>query len=144
MTTKGHCLCGAVSYAFEGAPTWTCYCHCESCRRNCAAPVTAFLGLYATQFRWTGAQPASYESTPGIRRLFCSTCGTPMAFDADHYPGDVHLYIATLENPSTIAPTEHVHFEERLPWFSTDDDMSRVDGSSETHTELRKNHKIQD
>ena len=70
-TVSGRCLCGAVTYSFEGAPRWQAYCHCESCRRTCSAPVTAFFGVDRGAFRWTGAQPAVYASSPGVRRLFC-------------------------------------------------------------------------
>ncbi|SLN72880.1 Glutathione-dependent formaldehyde-activating enzyme [Roseovarius albus] len=144
MTTKGRCLCGAVSFAFDGAPSWTCYCHCESCRRNCSAPVTAYLGVERTQFRWSSAPPTIYESSPGTRRLFCSTCGTPMAFEAERYPDEVHLYIASLEDPAAVHPTKHVHFEEHLPWMDIHDTLPRSAGSNAPHQEKHKNHENQD
>ncbi len=128
MSQTGHCLCGNTTFEFDGDPTWACYCHCDSCRRNCSAPVTAFLGLPEKRFRWTGQEPATYESTPSVRRRFCSTCGTPMAFEADHYPGEIHLYIASLDDPHAISPQMHVHHEERLSWFETDDDLKRISG----------------
>ena len=45
MTTNGRCLCGKTSWAFEGEVSWCCYCHCDDCRRNCGAPVVAWLGV---------------------------------------------------------------------------------------------------
>ncbi|QYX55803.1 GFA family protein [Roseovarius sp. SCSIO 43702] len=128
MPTTGHCLCGSVTYSFEGQPGWTGYCHCESCRRNCSAPVTAFLTVAASGFRWTGATPERYASSKGVRRSFCAACGTPMAFEADHYPGEVHLYMASLSDPAAFHPAEHVHHEERLPWFDVADDLPRFEG----------------
>ncbi len=128
MTITGRCLCGAITFTLDAPPDWAGYCHCESCRRNCSAPVTAFLTGPASGFRWTGAIPASYESSQGARRHFCATCGTPMAFEADHYPGEVHLYIASLDDPGAIRPREHVHHEERLPWFEIADDLPRTEG----------------
>lgn len=127
-TTKGRCLCGAVTFAFTGAPGWTGYCHCESCRRNCSAPVTAFTTVAAARFRWTGDAPATYASSPGTRRRFCAACGTPMAFEADHYPGEVHLYLASLDDPAALAPSEHVHHRERLAWLDISDNLPRTDG----------------
>ena len=61
MPTTGHCLCGAVAYEFDGPENWTGYCHCESCRRNCSAPVTAFFAIPDGSWRWTGAAPAIYR-----------------------------------------------------------------------------------
>jgi hypothetical protein len=126
MTTiRGHCLCGDVAFEFEGTPNWVAHCHCESCRRNTSSPVTTFLGVPRAAFRWTGDQPASYESSPGVRRLFCGRCGSPMAFDADKYPDEMHFYVASLEDPEAFPPEVHVHFAEHLSWFDTADALKR-------------------
>ncbi len=130
MTDKsGRCLCGAVTYAYDGAVNWSAYCHCESCRRNTASPVTAFFGVPRDAFRFTGKAPAIYRSSPGVRRLFCADCGTPMAYEADRFPDEIHLYAASLDEPLNYAPQAHVHWAERLPWFDVRDDLPRHPGS---------------
>ncbi len=131
MTKRGHCLCGAVSWEYEGKETWACYCHCDDCRRNCAAPVTAFIGVPLGSFRWTGATAKSYASSPGVQRHFCDTCGTPMAFEAEHYEEEIHLYAASLDKPEDFEPKFHVHYEERLPWLHMNDDLEKYDGSAD-------------
>jgi hypothetical protein len=123
--TRGHCLCGAVRYEFTGAAAWRGHCHCESCRRNCAAPFTTFFGVPRTAFRWTGADPAIYESSPGVRRPFCGTCGTPMAYDAEKDGANIHLYAASLEDSSGFQPDFHVHWAERVPWVELADDLEK-------------------
>ncbi len=128
MTTGGRCLCGAVTYEYDGERSWSAYCHCESCRRNCSAPVTAFFGVDRGRFRWTGAAPAAYQSSPGVRRLFCATCGTPMAYDAERDARNIHLYAASLDDPRAFRPTTHVFIAERLPWFAVADDLPRHEG----------------
>ena len=125
--TSGRCLCGAVTYDYDGPRRWSAYCHCESCRRNCSAPVTAFFGVERGAFRWTGAQPAVFEGRRGVRRLFCGRCGSPMAYDADHDARNIHLYAASLDQPADYAPTLHVFAAERLPWF---DVAVRIAGTS--------------
>lgn len=126
----GRCLCGAVRYSFDGAPSGVDYCHCDSCRRNCSAPVTVFVEVPRTAFRFTGQAPKVYESSPGTRRLFCGTCGSPMAYDADWDTTDIHLYLATLDDPLAYQPTYHVFTAERLAWFDVKDDLPRHAGSS--------------
>ncbi|MEL7025760.1 MAG: GFA family protein [Pseudomonadota bacterium] len=121
----GRCLCGQTRWAFTGSPTWSCYCHCDDCRRNCAAPVVAWLGVNVENFRWTGSKPKVFESSPGVRRHFCDTCGTPMAFEADHYPGGMHLYAATLDDPQDFEPTFHVFCHSQLPWLALHDDLPK-------------------
>jgi len=121
----GHCLCGAVKFEITGPETWACYCHCADCRRQTASPAIAFLGVPLARFAWTGAQPKTYASSPGVTRSFCSACGTPMAFQADRYAGEIHLYAATLSNPQDFTPNFHVHYDDHLPWLKIDDDLPR-------------------
>lgn len=122
---RGHCLCGSISFAYRGEPLWVAYCHCESCRRGTASPVTTFVGVASDGFRWTQGAPTLFESSPGVRRRFCGRCGTPLAYEADRYPGEVHLYAATLDDPEAVRPTGHVHTAERIAWFEVHDDLPR-------------------
>ncbi len=123
--TKGHCLCGATSWEYTGAETWACYCHCDDCRRNCSAPVTAFIGVALDNFKWTGKTPKVYASSKGVERHFCETCSTPMAFQAEHYAGEIHLYAANLENPQDFTPEFHVHYNAKLDWLHIHDDLPK-------------------
>ncbi len=131
MTKRGHCLCGSISWEYDGAETWACYCHCADCRRNCSAPVTAFIGVDLENFRWTGTAPKTYVSSPGVQRHFCDTCGTPMAFQAERYAGEIHLYAASLEYPESFEPKFHVHYAARLPWLHLADDLQKHKGSAD-------------
>jgi hypothetical protein len=124
-TTRGRCLCGEVAYEFDGAENWRAYCHCESCRRNTSSPVTAFFGVPRSAFRFTGSAPAVYASSPGVRRLFCGRCGSPMAYETDRRPDEIDLYAVSLEDPERYRPEAHVHVAERLSWFDVRDDLPR-------------------
>ncbi|HIP78383.1 MAG TPA: GFA family protein [Kiloniellaceae bacterium] len=126
---RGHCLCGAVSYEYDGPENWRGHCHCESCRRTTASPFTTFFGVDRTACRFTGAEPAVYHSSPGVRRLFCPTCGTPIAYESDRWPEETHFYAATLEDSRDFAPEFHVFWSERLPWVHLHDDLPKNDGS---------------
>lgn len=123
--TRGHCLCGDVTYEFEGDANWRGYCHCESCRRSTSSPVTAFFGVNRSVFRFTGSPPAVYPSSPGVRRLFCRRCGSPMAYETDRRPDEIDLHAATLDDPETYRPEAHVHVAERLSWFDLHDTLPR-------------------
>ena len=124
----GHCLCGAVTWVARGAPKWCCYCHCESCRRNCAAPVTAFFGIANENFHWTGDTPQTYRRAD-VTRHFCGTCGSPMAYEAGRFPGEIHLYLAHLDDPEALQPAFHVHHDEALSWHKVKDSLPRYPGS---------------
>jgi len=139
MSTQGHCLCGKTGWEFQGEIAWACYCHCDDCRRNCAAPIVAWLGVPVKNFQWLGMVPKSYESCKGVRRHFCENCGTPMGFEADHYAGDMHLYAASLEDPKIFKPTFHVNYESKLPWLEMSDSHRKYNGTlfhvPEDHTD---------
>lgn len=113
---SGHCLCGSVRFTFDSPPNWQAHCHCESCRRNCSAPFTSYFGIDHGQWRWTGETPAVYVSSHGVKRHFCATCGTQMAYEGQRWPHEIHFYAASLENPAEFEPTLHVNWNEHLPW----------------------------
>ena len=129
MTTCGRCLCGQTEWVFEGEISWACYCHCDDCRRNCAAPVVAWLGVPKRNFRWTGEPPRTFESSKGVRRHFCQTCGSPVGFEAEHYPGGMHLYAASMDEPAKFSPTFHVNYQSKLSWLSMNDDLPKYEGT---------------
>ena len=122
---KGRCLCGKTKFEYQGDELWCGYCHCESCRRNTSSPVTVFIGVPRSAYRYTAEEPGIYESSAGVRRHFCKHCGTPMAFDADRYPDEIHFYVASLDDPQAITPSFHCHYDERLSWLSIADDLSK-------------------
>ena len=123
--TRGRCLCGSVRYEFDGGPVMTAYCHCDSCRRHSSSPVAAFVLVRGDSVRFTGEAPRIYESSPGVQRSFCGTCGSPISYWTDRRPDIVDLYAGTLEDMSALPPTLHVHTREQLPWFEVIDGLPR-------------------
>lgn len=121
--TKGHCLCGQVTWEFRGPMKWAGHCHCESCRRSTSSPFTTWFGVPNEAHRFTGRAPSVYESSAGAKRYFCPNCGTPMAFESARWPGEIHLYAASLENSRDFAPQFHVHVGEKVPWIEIGDHL---------------------
>ncbi len=128
---KGRCLCGAVKFEYEGPENWIGHCHCQSCRLNTASPFATFMGVPNEAYRLTGKTPASYGSSPGVRRLYCPDCGAPVAYDADKFPDEIHFYLSALEDASGLEPQFHVFTEEKVPWITLGDDLPKyAKGSS--------------
>lgn len=127
--TKGRCLCGKVSFDYQGPELWCGHCHCESCRRNCSAPFTTFVGVAEHAARFTGAAPAIYASSPGVERFFCGKCGTPVAYRSVRFPGEIHFYAASFDDPTAMTPQFHVYWAERLPWIEIADGLPRHERS---------------
>ncbi len=136
MSTHGHCLCGAVRYSFDPAGVlWRGHCHCESCRRATSSPFTTWFVLRNSAWRWTGSAPEIYRSSTGVRRYFCPTCGSPMAYASAHRPDQTDFYAASLENPADFAPEAHVHFAEKLPWIHLSDGLPRHSATADAKTD---------
>ena len=64
-----------------------------------------------------------------------------MGFEADHYPGGMHLYAASLEDPNDFKPTFHVNYESKLPWLQINDDLPKYEGTLLQAPEDLRNYK---
>jgi hypothetical protein len=121
----GRCFCGKVRFIAAGAPNWVAHCHCESCRRATSSPMTTYVGYTEDAVRWTGEEPGAYASSPGVVRRFCRSCGAPMSFRSTRWPNEIHLFVASFDDPAGFAPTLHVHAGEQLPWLHLADGLPR-------------------
>jgi hypothetical protein len=82
MTRTGHCLCGAVSYRFEGEPAAVVLCHCDDCQRHSGAAFSVNVIVLRSALEIDGS-PRVHETTGAENgnareRLFCGDCGSPM------------------------------------------------------------------
>lgn len=128
---SGRCLCGGLRYTVDRPPIWVGHCHCESCRRHTGSAMASFVGVADNAFSVTHGSLSSYESSPGVRRSFCSRCGTPLAYESERFPGEVHVFLGTLDDPNQFRPEFHVHCSERIPWFEVRDTLPRYPGSTD-------------
>ncbi len=117
----GRCLCGAITVTISADPIFVGHCHCESCRRQSGSIPATFVGFSEEHVSYTGTV-REHESSPGIFRGFCATCGS-----AVHYrrPGEIHLYIGIFDDPSRYQPTFHVHYQEHIDGYEMSDDLPR-------------------
>ncbi|MDX2274701.1 MAG: GFA family protein [Hyphomonadaceae bacterium] len=113
---KGRCLCGAVRFETRGEPHFISNCHCESCRRAASAPSVVWAGFFDTQVTFSGEAPAEFASSPGVRRSFCSRCGSPLAYRGDRWSGETHLPVCAFEQPESLPPQSDHLEAEKLPW----------------------------
>ena len=115
MPKSGRCLCGACTLVLAGPHNWVGHCHCDSCRRATASPVTSFIGH--PNGHWTMDGPIGrYASSDGVERGFCQGCGSPLYYRSKRYPDEVHFYATLLDDPAAVSPTVQFHAGETLPW----------------------------
>lgn len=134
----GHCLCGAVKFAYDAEPKWTLNCHCESCRRAVSAPMATWISVPSDALQFTAAVPTYYASSPGVRRGFCGKCGSPLTYENEKLPGEVHLLAVALSEQDKVKPSAHIFVEDQLPWFDAADDLPRYMKTRRNAEPIRK------
>ncbi|MGE0625946.1 MAG: GFA family protein [Pseudomonadales bacterium] len=127
---SGRCLCGRYRFHAHGSPLWAAYCHCESCRRCTGAPVAAYVGFPETAVTFEPEPPPVFASSPGVRRAYCERCSTPLAYAAESYPGEIHLFRSNFDAPADFEMTRHVLYDEREADFEVHDDLPRYGAAS--------------
>ena len=82
---EGSCLCGAVRYRAVETAGPMANCHCRMCRKAHGAAFSSILPVRRAGFRWLAGEEglARFESSPGKRRWFCSTCGSHLISTRD-------------------------------------------------------------
>ena len=121
---RGGCQCGAVRFAVTGPLTHTSICHCRMCQKafgNAFAPLTS---VRNTDFRWTTAEPARFQSSNFVKRGFCANCGTPLTYEE---PGGMSVATGAFDHPGSLAPSIQWGVESRLPWM---DDVNGLPGKT--------------
>ena len=126
---RGHCYCGAVKFEINGKSDWVGHCHCESCRRASGSVMTTFAGFKPEQVVFTGAMPNRYSTPDGVTRRFCGQCGSPISFEIDSRPDEVHLHLGLFDDLEQTVPQNHSFIEEKPSWLHADEHLSNVDWS---------------
>ena len=126
----GGCLCGAVEFELKLPSEWCAHCHCSMCRRAHGAGYVTWAGFKSDHFilrkgdhhlRW-------YESSPGARRGFCSTCGSTMLFESERWPGETHVALACLHGPIDREPQANAFYDTHVGWMPIDDGLRKIPG----------------
>ena len=104
----GGCLCGAVRYRLNGPVRPVVACHCVQCRRSS--------GLYAAATRSrlsdfgleTRDSLCWYESSPGIHRGFCGTCGSSLFWQRSTDDA-ISVQAGTLDSPTGLQLVQQIY-----------------------------------
>jgi hypothetical protein len=115
---NGACVCGAVKWSYDAAPTQMFHCHCTMCRKHHGTLfATDVAGPLAT-FRWReGTEKISTWSPAGSGpRGFCSDCGSKVP-NVDLTAQRVYMPAGALEGELGIRPQMHLFVRSRAPGY---------------------------
>ncbi|HEV2362830.1 MAG TPA: GFA family protein [Caulobacteraceae bacterium] len=118
--SEGGCLCGAVRYAFEGAPVFQVACHCRDCQYASGGGPALIAVVPKPAFRITRGQPRTYwskgDSGADVGRSFCPECGAPVFSEPKAIGEIVAVKVGSLDDPSAFRPQADIWMKSAQPW----------------------------
>ena len=122
---KGSCLCGAVTYELRSELGPIVMCHCRKCRKASGTAYATNSPVQVKDFSLLSGQDAlaEFESTPGVFRVFCKHCASPLYSRRPSEPERIRLRIGTLDTPIKSKPSAHIFVGSKAEWVQICDDL---------------------
>ncbi|MNZ28207.1 glutathione-dependent formaldehyde-activating enzyme [compost metagenome] len=122
---KGSCLCNSVQYEIHGELGPIVMCHCSRCRKANGSAFATNAPVNAADFHLIHGQDAlaEYQSSPGVFRVFCGKCGSPLYSRRPAMPELLRLRIGTLDTPIEARPTAHIFVGSKAEWCEILDEL---------------------
>ncbi len=121
----GGCMCGAVRYEAQGAPSRTGFCHCRMCQRNSGNVFAVYASFPSANVEFLKGAPKVYRSSSFAERGFCADCGTPLTFQYLAARDDIGITVGSFDEPARVKPDSHDGIESWVPWLVMDDGLPR-------------------
>lgn len=122
---SARCFCGSISLKCTAEPLTVAICHCEDCRRVTGAAVPGFAAFHQSDLISEAGFGKAFESTLGVKRWFCDTCGSLMACWFDYLPEQVYVPVGVIDQAEQLKPALHCYFDKKLPWLEISDDLPK-------------------
>ncbi|MGP1397316.1 MAG: GFA family protein [Inquilinaceae bacterium] len=115
---SGHCLCGAISFHFDGDIARTVNCHCVDCRHATGAAFGTAVFVPADGLRISG-EPRAFthlsDSGSTMTKLFCATCGSQMFGRNSRREGIVGIRAGVIDQVDAVKPAMNVFGVSAIP-----------------------------
>ena len=130
-TVFGGCLCKRIQYEVLLPVKWCAHCHCQLCRQHQAAPVVTWFGVEKNNFNLVKGQQniAWHQSSDKARRGFCIHCGTPLFFEGERWPNEVHITRESTQEDILQKPQLHVFYDRHVNYLDFNDGLDKYGGS---------------
>jgi hypothetical protein len=119
---KGSCLCGAVRFTVNALLKAPDACHCIQCRKTSGHhSVSTDVARDAIEIQ--GSKHLTwYQSSPKVRRGFCSICGCSLFFDppAKNWIG---VSMGAFDEPTETHTELHVYVAEKGDYYEINDGL---------------------
>ncbi len=119
---KGSCLCGKVSYTYEGEITEMALCHCSQCRQAQGGAFATNSPVDSHKLNISGKQHIKEYQTSDVKvRAFCSQCGSPMYSARSDLPHITRLRMGTVTTPFECENKYHIYADSKASWHEITD-----------------------
>jgi len=104
----GGCLCGGVRYQFNLAPVRNSQsgpitCQCTQCRKTTGTLIYHFFAIHPSSLTYlSDSTLTSYSASPGCHRLFCSKCGSSIAWKDERIDDSIELAAGCIDEEFLI------------------------------------------
>ena len=124
-----HCLCGGVRIAVSGRVGPLVHCHCSRCRTASGSAFSSNVNVRRAYWRWESGEDLvrELESSPGVYRAFCSTCGSPIYSRWDAQPDMLRLRLGLVNEDPGRRALAHFWVGSKAPWFEITDGLPRFE-----------------
>ena len=115
---RGSCLCQAIVYEVSRLDSAIAHCSCRTCRKAHSAAFNIYAEVKHEHFAWVKGEEllASFESSPGKMRYFCSRCGTQLIAKREK-KGHVILQVASLDDDPGVTPQFQIWASHEVRWL---------------------------
>jgi hypothetical protein len=124
---KGSCLCGSIHYEIHGELGAIVMCHCGKCRKANGSAFATNAPMDTSAFKLVKGQVSEFESTPGVFRVFCRDCGSPLYSRRTRFPDIIRLRIGTLDTTIDSKPTAHIYAGSKAEWEDICDELPQYE-----------------
>ena len=116
---QGSCLCGAISYKISGEIKSVSNCYCTMCQKQHGAAFVTYGNILKDDIQITGLDNlATYESSQGVTRKFCSKCGSSLIWEGSpEYPEWTSVALGTLDTEFQPKKVKEIYTETRPCWL---------------------------
>lgn len=131
---SGSCLCGKVSYQFEGPIRIFQYCHCSRCRKFTGSAHASSILIDPPNFEWLSGEEhvGRFELTEAkhYATSFCKHCGSSLPWLTQSGKA-VIVPAGTLDDDPQARPIHNVYYADRAPWYEDAGSLIKYDALPE-------------
>ena len=116
----GSCLCGDVTYRYEGSSKVFQYCHCTRCRKVTGTAHASNIIVDPEYFEWLSGEDLvsryEVEEAKYFATSFCKQCGSTLPWLTKNGKAMV-VPAGTLDDDPLEKPVHNIYYKDKADWY---------------------------